>query len=636
MIRCPRSDSGYRETFRTINDRHERKAAMSIRSHSSDLEGPETSERSLRASVQAALDRNDPAAARTLCEEHLRVLPDDPDAHRYLAQVLIVTGEHEQALAVATRATAAAPRDPRVWSDLGRIHIQSGRLHEAIACFEQAVEVAPDHADGWHNLGLALRQTGRTQQAFDALKQALIIDPTRAETYLSLGNLLVDAKQLEDAIGCFERAVAHDPSLAKTHTRLAQELSHRGDVDRAESLFRRALALDAGNIESWFGLGRTLEDLGQPDVALSCYRNVLERQPGHALALAHYLALAREDEGREWIDQLEPALDRPAGSAEAKALMGYGLTKWYDRRGRFREAASAGTRANAARRAIAGPLNRAALTARIESVMAAYTAEFFATRRHIGIGTDQPVFIVGLPRSGTTLTEQIISAHPLLHGAGELHDLSRLAMQSLEGEDAAPWQAALRLDDPMAGHRLAHAYLTALRYGAPMDSRRITDKQPLNFFHLAFAALLFPNARVLHCRRGARDNALSIWMENFNPDQTYATDFGDLAHFMAGYRRLMAHWHAALPLPILDVQYEETVADLEGQARRIMAFLRVPWDGRCLDFHTNARAVQTPSRWQVRQPIYNRSVGRWRTYRDYLPELETAFAELDGDGPAAA
>jgi tetratricopeptide (TPR) repeat protein len=605
--------------------------AMNTRG-STSVDGHETSERSLRLSVQAALDLNDPMTAKRLCEEHVRIVPDEPNAHRYLAQVLMILGEQEQALSIATRATQLTPQDPRVWSDRGRVHVLSRNLRDAILCFEKAVELAPNYADGWHNLGLALRQTGRTERAFDAMKQALIIDPTRAETYLSLGNLLVDARQLEDAIGCFERAVAYDPLMAKTHTRLAQELSHRGDVERAESLFRRSLSLDADDVDSWFGLGRTLEDLGQADVALSCYRNVLERQPGHALALGHYLALAKGDEGQEWIDQLEPVLDRTDGLPEAKALMGYGLTKWYDRRGRFREAASAGIRANAARRTAAGPFNRPALAARIDAIMDAYPAEFFVTRRHVGIGTDQPVFIVGLPRSGTTLTEQILSAHPLLHGAGELPDLARLAAISLEEDDAAPWQAALRLDDTMTGHRLAHEYLNALRYSAQPHCRRISDKQPLNFFHLSFAALLFPNARVLHCRRDARDNALSIWMENFSGDQTYATDFGDLAYFMTEYRRLMAHWRENLPLPILEIQYEDTVADLEGQARRIMTFLKVPWDDRCLDFHTIDRAVQTPSRWQVRQPIYTRSVGRWRQYRTYLPELETAFAELDGKG----
>ena len=167
--------------------------------------------------------------------------------------------------------------------------------------------------------------------------------------------------------------------------------------------------------------------------------------------------------------------------------------------------------------------------------------------------------------------------------------------------------------------------LCALRDGAPKERLRISDKSPLNFFHLAFAALLFPRARVIHCRRNAHDTALSIWMENFNSDQRYATDFDDLAFFTTQYERLMAHWHTALPLPLLEVQYEDVVADVEGQAQRLLTFLDVPWDARCLDFHKSGRAVQTPSRWQVRQPIYSRSVSRWRAYAEYLPTLETAF-----------
>lgn len=583
---------------------------------------------SLLTAVQEAVTAHDLANAKRLCEDRTSQAPDDADAYRYLAHVHVLAGEQEEALAVGSKATELAPADPRTWSDLGRLYAVIGDAERALPCFEQALRIDPRHADSWHNLGLACKQRGHVQRAFDALKQALLLDPTRAESYLSLGNLLVDAEQLEDAIGCFERAAAHDPTLAKAHSRLAQELSQRGDVERAGSLFRHALSLDADDVASWFGLGRALEDLGQAESALSCYRNVLQRQPGHALALGQYFALVKEDEGQDWLAQLEPALDQTDGSAEAKALMGYGLAKWYDRRGRFQEAASAGTRANAARRKAAGPMDRGALTARIDAIIETYTAEFFTTRRHIGIGTDQPVFIVGLPRSGTTLTEQILSAHPLLHGAGELPDLARLAIKSLDHNEARPWQAAEHLVDEMTGHRVAHDYLTALRHGAHPDCRRISDKQPLNFFHLAFAALLFPNARVIHCRRDARDNALSIWMENFNPDQQYATDFSDLAHFIAQYRRLMAHWQAVLPLQILDMPYEETVADVEGQARRMMTFLKVPWDARCLDFHRQERAVQTPSRWQVRQPIYNRSVGRWKAYAPYLPELETALKEL--------
>lgn len=577
----------------------------------------------LLQAVQMALKENTPHVAKRICEDHLRSAPDDPDAHRYLGHVLLLLGEHEQAQTIATRATELAPQDPRTWSDLGRVLVLARKVRDAITCFEQAVALAPDYADGWHNLGLALKQTGQPEGAFEAVKQALLIDPTRADSYIALGNLLVEHEQLDEALVCFERAVAHDPQPSRAQARLAQELSQRGDVEQAQALLQRSIALDPNDVDNWVDLGRTLEDRGQAETALSCYRTVLRKQPGHAFVLGQYLALVKGDEGLEWLEQVEQVLDRPGDAKEGKALIGYGLAKFYDRRGSYKESAHAAIRANAARRSVTGPLNREGLRTRIDAIMAAYTPEFFSERRHMGLGTDQPVFIVGLPRSGTTLTEQILVAHPFMHGAGELPDLARLARHVVAEHDAAPWQAAVQLEE-MISRGLAHDYLSALRRQAPPDCPRISDKQPLNFFHLAFAALLFPNARVIHCRRDARDNALSIWMENFNPDQRYATDFDDLAFFISQERRLMAHWSTALPLKILDVQYEDVVADLEGQARRLIAFLGAPWDERCLNFHQHDRAVQTPSRWQVRQPIYSRSVGRWKSYAPYLPQLAEA------------
>jgi hypothetical protein len=383
-------------------------------------------------------------------------------------------------------------------------------------------------------------------------------------------------------------------------------------------------------VAGWFGLGRALEDLGDADGALGCYRNVLAREPAHAAALGQYLGLLRAEAPAALLAAVDQAVAGAAIADEPRALMAYGLAKYRDRRGEYAAAADAAVAANAARRRATGPLDRASLTARVDALIATYDEEFFARRRDFGMGTDQPVFIVGLPRSGTTLTEQIVAAHPLLHGAGELPDLARLAARAAAEHGRQPWQAAAGLD-AAASCASAQRYLRALRDGAPTRRLRVSDKSPLNFFQLAFVAVLFPNARVVHCTRDARDNALSMFMENFNAEQRYATDFDDLAFYAFQYRRLMAHWRAALPLELLEVRYEDTVADVGHQARRIVEFLDVPWDARCLAFHDTGRAVQTPSRWQVREPIYTRSVLRWRKYVEFLPELDRAFSRYGGD-----
>ena len=612
--------------------------------------------------LQTALDSRGTSAALSLCEARVRNSPNDADAYRHLGQIHAMQGARQLALNASRRACELAPEEARNWCDLGRVHAGFAEFAPAVNCFSHAIQLDNKYADGWHNLGTALAKLGQKDLAFTALKTALSIDPTRAETYVNLGNLLIAAAQLDDAVECFERAARFDPQLAAARSRLAEQLSHRGKVRDAESLFRQSVGLNPDHVHGWLGLARALEDVGDAESARECYLNVLARVRNHPFALGQYLALLREaasdalhasarkilfDSDRadtlprptshKWAPSVESVSSperKPRASTsthspeptpdESRALVGYGLAKYYDRRGEYAEAAMAGSAANAARRRACGGMDRQALRERVDGLIATYDREFFFERRQYGLGTDQPVFIVGLPRSGTTLSEQILSSHPQLHGAGELPELARLAVKALDEKQAAPWQAASFLT-PMRSRELGLRYIRALRNGAPKRLLRISDKSPLNFFQLALAAVLFPNARVIHCTRGARDNALSIWMENFSPEHRYATDFDDLAFYRSQYERLMAHWREVLPLRMHELRYEDTVNDVESQARRLIDFLGAEWDSRCLDFHSNARAVQTPSRWQVRQPIYEKSVARWRHYAPHLPELGRAF-----------
>jgi tetratricopeptide (TPR) repeat protein len=613
--------------------------------------------------INASLDDNNASLAFTLCNEAIENDPNDAKAHRHLGLLNAASDKPGAAINSGKRACTITPDDPKAWSDLGRIYAMLNQMDNAIQCFNEAITIDVKFADGWHNLGTACKQIGKHDLAFTALKNALLIDDSRADTYLNLGTLLIQANQFEDALQCLERAVKQDPSLVSARTRLANQMSQKGKVKRAESLFRQSLGMNPDHIEGWLGLGRILEDMGEADGALSAYLNVLSRQPDHAMALGQYLSLLPKNVTPEllpipkndqlsqqqgtpnWMQYAETSLRDDQLKDEAKALIGYGLIKYHNKRKDYQAAASAGLLASCARQAFAGKLDREALSIRVDNMINTYTTEFFSKHRRLGLGTEQPIFIVGLPRSGTTLTEQILSAHPQLHGAGELPDLGRLAAFSLSdnGDDESEmWQVAQLLAEPIAKNTkdsakdgvmqsrvIAGKYLESLREGAVKGRLRISDKSPLNFFQLAFAALLFPNAKVIHCHRNARDNALSIWMENFNPDQQWSTDFSDLAFYRMQYQRIMAHWQTVLPLKILDMPYEETVGDLEGQSKRLIDFLEVPWHDECLNFYKNERAVQTPSRWQVRQPIYTKSVERWRAYAEFLPTLTTAFDDND-------
>jgi tetratricopeptide (TPR) repeat protein len=459
--------------------------------------GPEPADANgFLARLQEAVSARDHGATRRLCEQRLQALPQDSWTLRQLALAEASAGRWGAALQAARRSCEIAPDDPRAWSDLGRVYALSGNLQDAAACFGKAVEIDARYADGWHNLGLALRKLGKRSDAFGALKNALLLDDRRADTYLILGALLIEAGQFDDALECFERAVQRDPRMPRARSRLAARLSAKRKVKRAESLFRQSVAMDPDHIEGWMGLARTLEDLGETDGARTAYLAVLHRRPDHALALGGLVALptdaatADERARRDLADLRKRAatlLHADGTRDDAKALIGYGLAKHHDRHRDYRNAAITSRLANAARRRIAGPLDRAALTERVDRIIETYTLEFFRERRRFGVGNDQPVFIVGLPRSGTTLTEQILSVHPRLHGAGELPDLARLADNVLS-EGAAMWQAAAALTE--GGSRTAAGlYLRALRDGAPKDRLRISDKSPLNLFQLAFAAL---------------------------------------------------------------------------------------------------------------------------------------------------
>jgi len=589
-------------------------------------------DQTLTDAVNAALDSGDADLALQLCAERKMQVPEDVEAHRHLGVLHAARGERIAAIKAARRACELAPDDPECWCALGQTHVLLNELDSAVQCFAEVVEIDAASAQGWHNLGTVLKQLGNREAALAALKNALLIDSTRADTYLNLGSLLAELGRFEDAVECLERAHQHDPRLPVARSRLAWQMLEHGKVGRAEDLFRQSLTMDPDHVEGWFGLGRTLEDAGQAEGAQAAYLNALRRRPDHAMALGQYLALLRDDKSLRanadgvaapWLEHAERALRDAVVKDDAKALIGYGIAKYHDRSGSYRAAAEAGRLANAARRRIAGPMDRAALRARVDGLIDTYTAELFQTRRNFGLGTNQPVFIIGLPRSGTTLTEQILGAHPLACGAGELPTLGRLAA-SIAGSERSLWQAASLLDES-GSKQMGGEYLRALRDGRPKRLLRISDKSPLNFFQLGLAAVMFPAARVIHCRRSAPDNALSIWMENFGVDQCYATDFDDLAFFRSEYERLMAHWRQVLPLQMLELKYEDLVADVDGQVRRLIEFLGLHWDDRCLQFHHHARAVQTPSRWQVRQPVYSRSVGRWRAYAEHLPELARAF-----------
>src|SRR5690606_23283490 len=329
------------------------------------------------------------------------------------------------------------------------------------------------------------------------------------------------------------------------------------------------------------------------------------------------IALQSKDAPDALVYQAIALQARPDLADRDRALLGYALGKIQDSRGMHAAAMASWHDANAARRRTNGEYDTLRAEATVRRLMEVFDAGFFAGPRANGSDDERPVFVVGMPRSGTTLTEQIVAMHSRAHGCGELPDLP-LLVKAL----GARWpDIATKLEQGFL-EREAARYLQAASRNAAADVLRLVDKSPLNYFNLGLAALLFPRARVVWCRRDPRDIAISIYSENFALDARFATGLEAIAHSISLQTRLMRHWQSVLPLPIHELRYEALVESPEAEARSLVDFLGLDWEPACLEFHRSKRTVQTPSRWQVREPIHRRSSGRWQRHADSLPAFD--------------
>jgi predicted O-linked N-acetylglucosamine transferase (SPINDLY family) len=582
------------------------------------------------------------AEAAASFRKAVRLKPDDALAHNNLGNALRGLGSLEEAAGHLHEALRLRPDSAEAHNNLGIVFVQEGSLAEATARFQEAVRLQPNYADAHHNLGDALTRQGYLREAARHLHEALRLRPDLAKGYFSLGLVLHEEQRLADAEASLRQALRLKPDYVAAHDSLGQVLREQNRLEEARASFQQALRLDANSADAHYSLGALLEDMGDLDAAAGCYRDALRHEPGHVGALAGLATMLRGKLPEPELGRIREQLARPQLTEAMRCRLLYALAQVLDARGEYDTAAAHLEAANALE--LAGWQKRgraydpADFSRLVDRLQQNFDRSFFDKVRGWGLASERPVFIFGLPRSGTTLTEQILASHSHVHGGGELsfaqNDFEALthlaagpvttgvtaaATASGRAKQLEAIFAALERLDRAAVQRLAQQHLDRLEALNPSRAR-ITSKTPDDWQLVGLLAVLFPQARFIHCRRNLGDVAVSCWMTQFRL-LNWTCDLDHIASRFNDYQRLMAHWRACLPVPMLEIDYEETVADLDGTARRLVSWLGLDWEAACLNFHQTRRTIRTASVAQVRQPLFHTSVGRWQNYASTLSPL---------------
>jgi Flp pilus assembly protein TadD len=505
---------------------------------------------------------------------------------------------------------------------------RQGRWHDAEQLYQSILVHDQTHFAALHNLGYLRLQQGRREEAAQLLREALKVQPKSPEAHNTLGMVFHTAGQFRDAVRCFENTLKFDPTHANACNNLGASLHLLDRHDRAIDCYRRALALNPRYPDAHRNLGNALQAIGQIDGARRAYEAAIDlapRQTGSYLGLADCKRFTKDDPHLRSMEALAREAERLADSEQIN--LHFALAKALADIGEHARSFSELLAGNALKRRTLSYDEMATLR-EFECVRRVFSPALIGDRRAEGEPSAAPVFVIGMPRSGTTLIEQILASHPEVFGAGERADF-RQAVEAVvpRRADGLPgYPEAVRALSSRQMRQIGVRYVASIRKNAA-GAARIVNKMPTNFLFAGLIATALPNARIIHVCRDPVDTCLSCLSKLFSGDLSFTYDPGELGRYYRAYDALMQHWREALPPgTMIEVYYEDLVGDLEGQARRLIAHCGLGWSSACLSFHTTERVVATASAAQVRQPIYHSSVGRWRAYGEALRPLLDALA----------
>jgi tetratricopeptide (TPR) repeat protein len=540
-----------------------------------------------------------------------------------LAAKFLMAGRPADAIAPLRDAALLQPSNAIIQHDLGLACLEVDRVPDAIAALQRAVASDPRYTDAYFRLGIALEKLGDMGGAIVAYDRAVKLLPSLTEAWFRAGALFYTLGQRGEAIGCFRRAAATGGPTGFGRLGKARALLTEDRNREAEQILRETLVADPRNAMAYDLLGNLLSEFGRFDEARACFERAIAIAPllaGSYYDLVRCRPVTSRDNGL--LQQMEAALATPGLEAAQRLRVHLAIGKAEEDLGDYGLAMQHFDAADAVRRS-STPFDSAAFSIEIDRLIARCTPEFIARARELGSPDATPVLIIGMPRSGTTLVEQIVSMHPEV-GAGEELQFWIERGAAWHRAGAAGNESPCVAADNQLSEFLAKAaadYLGVLRTIAP-TAARVTDKMPFNFLWAGLIHVAFPRATIIHCRRAAIDTALSIHQTHFRPGVAFPTGGAELVAYFRDYQRLIDHWRSVLPADrFIEVDYEDLTRAPEPVIRRIIAACGLAWHDACLRPESNPRAVKTPSKWQTRQPIYRTSVARWRRYEPWLGPL---------------
>ncbi|MCP4874043.1 MAG: tetratricopeptide repeat protein [Gammaproteobacteria bacterium] len=566
--------------------------------------------------------RGDLESAQHYAQLALAQAPIHVDALFTSAAVYLKQGHRQNAIEQFARVVALNPDDAEAHNELGNLMCVEGQLDSAINHYRHALAHQPGFIDCRINLANTLFEINDAEAAIEAYQRVLKVQPDNTVIHNSLGQAYEKQGNYDRAMSCYKVAHEQNPLLLQARLNMGK-ITLETDPKQAENWFKSVLDIDPKHTEGYYWLGILFQTLGKFERASYYLKQASRLDPEFAYAW-YRLSLDQNfhpsDAQLKMLEQQFNSKTENGETSDQLISLDFSLGRFHDQRGDYASAFKYYQHGNRLR-AGKNRFDRILHNAQIDRVIETFNTEFFCQRSDWGNASRLPLFVIGMPRSGTTLVEQILSAHPLVHGAGELRQMLDLTstLNSEQGTATSHVETVASLHQQQV-NKIAQDQLLQMHQLQPL-ARHVVDKLPGNYFRLGLIKLLFPAAAIIHCKRDPIDTCWSCYQQNFEEGLNFTNDLENMGHAYRGYQRLMAHWHQALPGQILDVNYEDLVQNTEIVTRKMLQHCEIEWHPQVLDYRSQLHPVNTASMWQVRQPMYQSSIGRWKNYHDYLQML---------------